>query len=127
MAKLTAGRDEGGDRHFLDGRPVHAGALLELLMPSGKWLAVRYESSWVGGFHPRFILAVGPAKFDSEGDVSTGTAEIILRTNTWDDPSTFDPRALARAEFRWPQRDATGRAEKRDDTLDTTPRRSVNA
>ena len=44
--QLILGRTEGGPRHFLDGRAVHAGATLELLLDDGRWLAVRYEWSW---------------------------------------------------------------------------------
>lgn len=43
---LVLARDAGGRRHFLDGRPVHAGTVLELLLADGRWLRVRYEWSW---------------------------------------------------------------------------------
>jgi len=45
---LTLGRDQGGLRHFLDGKPVAAGTPLELLMPDALWMPVRYESNLWG-------------------------------------------------------------------------------
>ena len=42
--RLMAGRDAGGVRDFLHGRPVHAGTGLYLLTHRG-WLPVRYESN----------------------------------------------------------------------------------
>ena len=44
--QLLLARDDGGPRHLLDGRPVHAGAVLELLAHDGRWLSVRYEWAW---------------------------------------------------------------------------------
>lgn len=44
--QLILGRTEGGPRHFLDGRPVHAGATLELLLDDGRCVPVRYEWGW---------------------------------------------------------------------------------
>jgi hypothetical protein len=41
--RLVEGRDAGGRRDFLNGRPVHAGQGLYLLTARG-WLPVRYES-----------------------------------------------------------------------------------
>jgi hypothetical protein len=41
--QLIEASDAGGRRHFLDGRPVHAGMTLELLLPDGQWLRGRYE------------------------------------------------------------------------------------
>ena len=124
---LVAGRDSGGDRHFLDGKAVHAGQMLEILMPSGKWLPVRYESSWDDGFHPRFLIGVGHVVEGSDGELYDGDAEIILRSNTWDHADRSDPDALARANFRWPEKDALGHAKPGDDTLDVRARRSVSA
>ena len=43
---LILGRSDGRQRHYLDGRPVHAGAALQLLLADGHWLPVRYEWSW---------------------------------------------------------------------------------
>src|SRR5436190_5189082 len=42
--RLIDGRDAGGRRDFLSGRPVHAGTGLYLLTARG-WLPVRYEST----------------------------------------------------------------------------------
>ncbi len=41
--RLELREDNGGLRYFLDGRPVHAGNLLEMLLRAGEWLAVRFE------------------------------------------------------------------------------------
>lgn len=35
----------GGVRHYLDGKPVHCGAALELELETGAWLHGRYETS----------------------------------------------------------------------------------
>lgn len=47
--RLILGRDAGGSRHFLDGEPVHCGTGLEMQVPGGKWVAVRYEASLARG------------------------------------------------------------------------------
>ena len=41
--RLELREQGGGLRYFLDGRPVHAGDLLEILLRAGEWLAVRFE------------------------------------------------------------------------------------
>jgi hypothetical protein len=44
-------RDCGGRRHFLDGRPVHCGTVLEIYLPSrpgARWHRARYESTLQG-------------------------------------------------------------------------------
>lgn len=46
--RLQEGRDDGGRRDYLGGRPVHAGQSLHLLTDLG-WLAVRYESNMPNG------------------------------------------------------------------------------
>lgn len=38
--------ESSGLRHFLDGRPVHAGTMLELQLPGGVWALGRYEWSF---------------------------------------------------------------------------------
>ena len=40
---LILDKDEGGLRHFLEGKPVHGGDGLEILLPGGKCLRGRYE------------------------------------------------------------------------------------
>ena len=61
--QLILGRSEGGARHFLDGRPIHAGARLELLLPDERWLPIRYEWSWDPDKPPTGHMALGvPAK-----------------------------------------------------------------
>jgi hypothetical protein len=52
--RLVLGDDGGGPRYFLDGQPVHAGTLLELLEPDGTWMLGRYEWSRRRGECPRF-------------------------------------------------------------------------
>ena len=36
----------GGPRNYLDGKPLHAGDLLEVLEPNGSWVLARYEYYW---------------------------------------------------------------------------------
>lgn len=55
---LVLGRSDGGQRHYLDGRPVHAGDGLQLLLADGHWLPVRYEWSW-DDTPPRAYAALG--------------------------------------------------------------------
>ena len=57
--QLILGRTEGGLRHFLDGRPVHAGGMLELLLDDGRWIRVRYEWSWQPEVRPTANVALG--------------------------------------------------------------------
>lgn len=40
---LEIRRESGGLRHYLQGEPVSAGTVLELLMSDGSWLSGRYE------------------------------------------------------------------------------------
>lgn len=56
---LIEGVDGGGRRHFLDGRPVHAGSGLELLTADGHWLRGRYEWSYATGAAPTFHILLG--------------------------------------------------------------------
>lgn len=60
--------EDGGDpRYFLDGRPVHNGDLLQVLVgfdPSPCWSVVRFEWSHRFGTRPSFIFMV-PDRFDS--------------------------------------------------------------
>lgn len=42
--QLVLGRDQGGLRNFLDGKPVPCGTYLELLLHDGHWSWVRYEA-----------------------------------------------------------------------------------
>ncbi len=51
--------DAGGLRHFLDGKPVHAGDALDLLLPDGVWLPGRYEWDFKSGSEPWFYFALG--------------------------------------------------------------------
>lgn len=57
--QLIEAADGGGRRHFLDGRPVHAGAALELLLADGHWLRGRYEWSYAAGQAPTLHIALG--------------------------------------------------------------------
>ena len=56
---FVLGQDAGGLRHFLGGRPVHAGTALELRLPDDEWVVVRYEWSWDVAVRPRAYLALG--------------------------------------------------------------------
>ena len=46
---LELGKDAGGARWFLSGRPVHAGAAVDLQMHDGVWLSGRLEFDWNEG------------------------------------------------------------------------------
>lgn len=46
--KLVLGEDVGGPRHFLEGKEVHCGQILEMKTPKG-WVPVRYEASLYPG------------------------------------------------------------------------------
>lgn len=56
---LVLGTDAGGPRHFLAGRPVHAGTFLELRLPDDRWVVVRYEWNWDPSVRPRAYVALG--------------------------------------------------------------------
>lgn len=64
---LSLNGDGGGLRHFLNGKPVHAGERLELLLGDGRWIAGHYEWSFVGDDPPNF-------RFDL-GDGATGSPD----------------------------------------------------
>jgi hypothetical protein len=57
--QLIEAADAGGRRHYLDGRPVHAGTTLELLLPDGDWLTGHYEWGYVAGEAPTLHVALG--------------------------------------------------------------------
>jgi hypothetical protein len=87
---LIEGESPGGRRHFLDGRPVHAGTGLDLLLPDGRWQRVRYKWGFASEQTPRVYMQLGgPAaaeRLDAAPQVS------------------FDLRP--RAVLRWPERSA---------------------
>ncbi len=56
---LELREDAGGLRHFLDGKPVHAGDILDLLLPDGAWLPGRYEWDFEPGSEPWFYFPLG--------------------------------------------------------------------
>ena len=87
---LIEGRDEGGLRHFLNGRAVLAGAGLELLLADGHWVPVRYEWDFESGKPPRAYLLLGGPEQALRHD-ATPVVEFALA-----------PRAV----LRWPERDA---------------------
>lgn len=57
--RLELVRESSGLRHFLAGKPVHAGDGLELQLESGAWVVGRYEWSFREGTRP--LLYVGIA------------------------------------------------------------------
>lgn len=91
--QLQLGHDGGGRRHYLDGKPVHCGTLLEMQVvehkdddyggytaPSHKpGVLVRYEASLAGG---------GPIRVELYADVGGHTFTASLGTH----------------RFRWPKR-----------------------
>lgn len=69
--QLIEATDAGGRRHFLDGRPVPAGAVLELLS-AGVWVPVRYEWNAAAGELPHAHLQLGgPAAAQAHGATPT--------------------------------------------------------
>ena len=56
---LVLGTDLGGMRHFLAGRPVHAGTVLEMRLLDDVWVRVRYEWNWSAAVPPRGYLSLG--------------------------------------------------------------------
>jgi len=56
--RLVLLEDAGGPRYFLDGRAVHAGDLLEVLLHSGEFFQVRFEWSGRYGVRPSFCFSV---------------------------------------------------------------------
>jgi hypothetical protein len=84
--------DRGGPslRHFLAGRLVESGTILEVQLAEGGWLPLRYEARWVeddgeghAGLFPRWHLVVatnyGQADIELH-DLPTGT------TLRWPEP-----------------------------------------
>jgi hypothetical protein len=88
LLELILARTDSGRRHFLDGRPVHAGARIELLLENGTWLPVRDEWGWDTEQPPtaHFALGLPPA--------AHGIAE----------PPVVSIELPARAILRWPSR-----------------------
>lgn len=86
--QLILGRGEGGQRHFLDGHPVHAGAALEVLMANGTWLRVRYEWSFADGTLPTAAAALG----------------VPDAAQNFQEPSIVEFALPADAILRWPDR-----------------------
>lgn len=80
------GRTEGGPRHFLDGRPVHAGTTLELMLADGRWVRIRYEWGWQADAPPTAHLPLGIPE----------SAEKLA------DPTSVSFDLPARAILRWP-------------------------
>jgi hypothetical protein len=78
--------EPSGPRHYLDGRPVHAGETLELAIAAAAtgnpdpawplWLRGRYEWSFHAGERPTFYLELGDGK--AESGECVGLAEFKL-------------------------------------------------
>jgi len=84
--QLIEAADAGGRRHFLDGRPVHAGTTLELLLADGHWMTGRYEWSFAAGEPPTLhVMLGGPAEAERQGELPVVSF-------------TVPPRAV----LRWP-------------------------
>jgi hypothetical protein len=78
---LELRRESGDFRHYLAGKPIHAGQILEIKTELG-WLLVRYEWSYVADKLPVFI-ALNPG--DEESDLRIYSANPQLR---WVKPSS---------------------------------------
>jgi hypothetical protein len=92
---LVLSRDSGGMRHYLAGRPVHAGTVLELRLVDDVWVRVRYEWSWDAAVPPRAHLALG-SRGEALGYAPTSASFPL-------------PEA---AELRWPEAGARGLADR---------------
>lgn len=93
---VIEGKDAGGRRHYLQGKAIHCGTIIELLMPGGNWQRVRFELS---RGTPVFYMTCG--------------GEWELKTNTENchhyGPSFKlmcpDQDSLSWFTFRWPGRE----------------------
>lgn len=88
---LQSGRDEGGPRWFLAGRPVHAGTGLHLRLPGGQEAEVRFEQRFGD---PVLYLATGRDPWwddDYEEWRDDGPQLVCQPSTSW-----------ARIELRWP-------------------------
>jgi hypothetical protein len=56
MGPLEIKREASGPRHWLDGQPVHSGALLELRTTDQGWVLGRYEWSYQERDRPTFHI-----------------------------------------------------------------------
>ena len=94
--RLEVQKEPGGLRHYLAGKPVHAGMPLELLMADGSWLSGRYENKrYEDGLLARFHFDVRckTAIHEVANDPRSPTA--------YPDASCDLPPD---AELRWPKR-----------------------
>jgi hypothetical protein len=48
MSLLKLREDAGGERHYIDEKPIHCGDSIRAVI-NGKWQDGRYEASWVNG------------------------------------------------------------------------------
>lgn len=74
---LELGRDSGGRRHYLSGRPVHAGVVLELLTVNG-WLRGRYEWTYRKNDPAIFCLMLQVPGTDQDGYPNRHQVEFLL-------------------------------------------------
>jgi hypothetical protein len=70
MGHLELRTDDGGLRHYLEGEPVSAGAVLEVRKYDGSWVAGRYEWSWRPDELPQFYTD-GLAEFGLPARISS--------------------------------------------------------
>ncbi len=86
--RLILRRDAGGLRHFLDGNAVHAGEFLELRLPKGVWVLIRYEWNWQSELPHGVMLLGGPAE---EANCPSLLPDVVFQIP-------------GNAELRWPER-----------------------
>jgi hypothetical protein len=93
-SRLQLRREDSGPHHYLDGKPVNAGSVLELSLapdsitcsfgdPHPVWLRGRYEWSFEADDPPRFCVDLGdgrPAPPREGEDATTGAAALPLPT-----------------------------------------------
>lgn len=134
MSRLEL-RNEGaaGERHYVDGRPVHCGDGLELRLTEGRWERVRFELAWeprrqrnapvlhmaVGGVWEAWTPPPGRRAWDDvqtrcedcdgKGVTETGSCEWCDRKGwRWTviqppGPVQVEIRNLDQVELRWPK------------------------
>jgi len=92
QGQLELRQEAGGPRHYLTDEPIHAGDLLEILLPDGVWLGGRYEWDFRNGGRPLFYFALGGEWEHTQGHEPLQVATRIPETAT----------------LRWPRRGPSG-------------------
>ncbi len=92
-SQLELREEPDGLRYYLDDRPIHAGAGLEMLFAGDVWLEGRYEWNYDRENRPLLYFNLGGPW---EGDPEKAPIEVVIR---------IPPEAI----LRWPRRDPFGK------------------